>query len=210
MVRTLRTIAAAYNKIARVYDLMNRLYFFGKDKKFRSFLVARLSLKPGATVLDLCCGTGLNFSLLRQKINNHGLVVGVDISSKMLQQAKVKNGSNGLYFLNADAASLAFRDEIFDAGLLTFCLKITPTYKQAIGEVSRVLKSSGKLGILINSRFTGLLTPFGVVMSKILSVMAKINFELDLILHLSEKFRIIEDKRIFGGLVRFVVGVKLQ
>jgi len=188
---------------------MNHVNFFGRDKQFRAFLVEGLNLKPGNTVLDLCCGTGLNLLPLRQKIKDHRLGLGVDISSRMLQQAKVKNGSKGIHFLNSDAASLAFRNEIFDAILPTFCLKITTTYEKTIEEVAQVLKSTGKFGILSNCKFTGFLKPLGTILSKILSTMAKINFDIDLKEHISKKFRIIEDKKMYGGLVRYLVGEKI-
>ena len=210
MVKTLRGVVEAYDKIAHLYDLMNLIYFFGRDKQLRAFLVEELNLQPGDTVLDLCCGTGLNFPPLRQKIKDHGSVLGVDISSRMFQQAKRKSGSKRIHFLKSDAAYLAFRNETFDAVLLTFCLKITPTYEKTIEEVARVLKSTGRFGVLGNYRFTGLLKPLGDIFSKILSTIAKINFETDFKELLLTKFRIIEDKKKFGGLVQFLVGEKLS
>mgnify|MGYP001109019617 FL=1 len=99
MAKTIREIVVAYNEAAPLYDLMNRVYFFGRDKQFRSMLVERLILKPGDAVLDLCCGTGLDFPFLLQKIKVRGRLLGVDLSFEMLQQAKKKIGSEGVSFV---------------------------------------------------------------------------------------------------------------
>jgi len=208
MSKTIKEVEGAYNKTARLYDIMNQFYFFGKDKQFRLLLVDELNLKPGDTVLDLCCGTGLNFPLLRQKIKARGVLVGIDISLRMLQQAKVKSKGKDVNLVKADAAYLAFRNKTFDAILLTFCLKITPTYEKTIKEAARVLKPKGRIGVLGNYRLTGPLKLLEIVFSKVLSAIAKIDFEINLKEHLSKKFRIIEDEKMYGGLVRFLVGEK--
>jgi len=210
MPKTIREVVAAYNKSAPLYDLMNRVYFFGRDKRFRSTLAERLILKPGDAVLDLCCGTGLDFPFLLQKIKNQGTLFGVDLSSEMLQQVKKKIGSEGVNLVRSDAAHLAFRDKTFDAILVSFCLKITPAYKKAIEEAARVLKLAGRMGILANHKPSGPLRLLGIILTKVLSAMAKIDFEIDLKEHLSKKFIIVEDRILYRGLVRFLVGEKIR
>jgi demethylmenaquinone methyltransferase/2-methoxy-6-polyprenyl-1,4-benzoquinol methylase len=69
---------------------MNSLYFFGRDKQFRSKLTKKTNLKPGNIVLDLCCGTGLGFPFSLEKIGKHGTLLGLDVSSKMLSKSKKK------------------------------------------------------------------------------------------------------------------------
>ncbi len=205
MPKTIREVAVAYNKAAPLYDYMNRVYFFRRDKRFRSMLAERLNLKPSDAVLDLCCGTGLDFPFLLQKIKNQGTLLGVDLSSKMLQQAKKKSGSERISLARSDATHLPFRDEAFDAIFVSFCLKITPAHEKVIEEAARVLKPFGKIGILGNHKPSGALRLPGIILIKVLSDMAKIDFEIDLEEHLSKKFMILEDRKMYGGLVQLLV-----
>jgi len=206
MPKTIREVVAAYDKSAPLYDLMNQVYFFGGDKRFRSTLAERLILKPGDAVLDLCCGTGLDFPFLLKKIKIQGTLLGVDLSSEMLQQAKKKIGSEVVNLVRSDASHLPLRDKTFDAILVSFCLKITPTYEKTIEEAARVLKPAGRIGILANNKPSGPLWLPGIILTKVLSAMVKIDFEINLKEHLSKKFIIIEDRKMHGGLVRFLVG----
>ena len=50
--------------------------------------VAKLELRPGETVLDVACGTGLSFPLLREGVGETGRVVGVELSPDMLALAR--------------------------------------------------------------------------------------------------------------------------
>ena len=206
MLKTIREVVAAYNKVAPLYDLMNQVYFFGRDKRFRSMLVERLILKPGDAVLDLCCGTGLDFLFLLQRTKVRETLLGVDLSSEMLQRAKEKVGSEGVSLVRSDAAHLPFRDETFDAILVSFCLKIAPTYEKTIEEAARVLKPAGRIGILANNKPSGPLWLPGIILTKVLGAMAKIDFEINLKKHLSKKFVIIEDRKMHGDIVQFLVG----
>ncbi len=210
MPKTVREVTDAYDRTAPLYDLMNLFYFFGRDKQFRSMLAERLNLKPGDTVLDLCCGTGLNFPFLLQKIKIQGKLLGVDLSSKMLQQARKKIGPEGINLVMSDAAHLPFHDQTFDAILVSFCLKITPKYEKCIEEIARVLKPAGRVGVLANHKPSGPLWLPGIIITKVLSAMAKIDFEIDLKEHLSDKFRIIEDRKMYGGLVQFLVVERIK
>jgi len=208
MEKTLKKITASYNKSAACYDLMNRVYFLGRDKEFRSMMVRRLKLKPNDTVLVLCCGTGLDFPYLLRQTQPLGLIVGVDLSPKMLHQAKRKIGSGSVNLVRSDAAHLPFPDGCFDAIIVSFCLKITPAYRQTVGESVRVLKSSGRMGILANKKPSEPLKLLGILFTKVLGAMAKINFEIKLEEHLSGDLRIVDDRKLYGGLVRILVAKK--
>ncbi|NIR87433.1 class I SAM-dependent methyltransferase [Candidatus Bathyarchaeota archaeon] len=206
--KTFREVMAAYNKSAPLYDLMNQVYFLGSDKRFRAMIVERLKLKPNDAVLVLCCGTGLDFPFLFQKVKNQGILLGVDLSSGMLNQAKKRIASGVVDVIRSDVAHLPFCDKTFDAVLVSFCLKITPAYEQAIEESARVLKPAGRIGVLANSRPYGFLRLLGIVLTRILGAMAKINFEINIREQLSKRFAIIENRKIYAGLVRFLVGRK--
>ena len=54
---------------------------------YRKLTIEFLDLKRGDTVVELGCGTGLNFPLLQQRIGDEGKIIGVDITDKMLENA---------------------------------------------------------------------------------------------------------------------------
>lgn len=106
-----------------------------------------LGLQPGDHVLDLACGTGLNFTHLRTWVGEQGRVVGVDLSPGMLAVARqliVTHGWHNVKVREADAAQLPFPDESFHKAICSFALNIIPDYRQAIQEVWRVLVPGGR------------------------------------------------------------------
>ena len=106
-----------------------------------------LDLQPGDSVLDLACGTGLNFSHLRKLVGERGRVVGADLTPAMLDIARqliVTNSWKNVEVREADAANLPFADASFDKVLITFALNIIPDYVKAIEEVHRVLFPGGR------------------------------------------------------------------
>ncbi len=106
-----------------------------------------LELKPGDRVLDLACGTGLNFPHLRELIGERGQVVGMDLTPAMLAIASKQiktNGWKNVEVREGDAAQLPFPDASFDKVLISFALTIIPESVKAIEEVQRVLIPGGR------------------------------------------------------------------
>jgi demethylmenaquinone methyltransferase/2-methoxy-6-polyprenyl-1,4-benzoquinol methylase len=206
MEKILRKVLANYDTSAPFYDLMNSLYFFGKDKQFRSMLIKKSNLKPGDVVLDLCCGTGLDFPFLLERIGMDGMLLGVDGSSEMLRRSKEKRLGGNVNLIRSDAAHLPLRDKSLNVIFVSFCLRITPALDTVLGEASRVLKSVGRLAVLANSRPTGILRMLGIVVARLISLRCKVNFEIDLDVYLSRRFRILEDRKMLGGLVQLLIG----
>lgn len=106
-----------------------------------------LDLKPGDRVLDLACGTGLNFPHLRELVGERGHVVGADLTPAMLDIARKMIDARGwknVEVREADAANLPFPDASFDKAIITFALNIIPEYVRAIEEVRRVLVPGGR------------------------------------------------------------------
>lgn len=68
-----------YRKGATAYDRRT-----GLARRYRERAVAKLALAPGQTVIDVACGTGLNFRDLLRGIGAEGQLVGVDLSPDML------------------------------------------------------------------------------------------------------------------------------
>jgi SAM-dependent methyltransferase len=90
-------IIQTYRKRAANYDYTANLYYlFGyREWAYRKLAVEALKLKPGATVLELACGTGINFPIYQQYIGSEGRIIGVDITDAMLEKAQERVAHNG-------------------------------------------------------------------------------------------------------------------
>lgn len=74
-----------YTELAPVYDTLTDW-----AAPYRSQAVHELGLHPGETILDVGCGTGLNFGLIQDQIGPSGLLVGVDMCPAMLARARAR------------------------------------------------------------------------------------------------------------------------
>jgi demethylmenaquinone methyltransferase/2-methoxy-6-polyprenyl-1,4-benzoquinol methylase len=111
-------IRATYDRRARWYDAIVRLLSFGGDREYRRRAVLALRLEPGQRVLDVGCGTGLNFRLLAERVGPSGLVVGTDLSHAMLREASTERVSR----IQARASQRLFKPGSFDAALSTYLI----------------------------------------------------------------------------------------
>jgi demethylmenaquinone methyltransferase/2-methoxy-6-polyprenyl-1,4-benzoquinol methylase len=114
---------------------------------------ARLALgvQRGDRVLDLACGTGLNFLHLRELVGDEGHIMGVDVTPAMLDIARrlvQRHGWQNVQVREADAARLPFADASYDKAICTFAMNIIPDYTSAIAEVARVLVPGGRFVVL--------------------------------------------------------------
>src|SRR5215813_9089883 len=86
-----------YRKKAKRYDITSRLYpvpgYPQRTQRLRA--VQALGLRTGDTVIDMACGTGLNFPLLQQAIGPGGRILGVDLTDAMLTRAQARIEANG-------------------------------------------------------------------------------------------------------------------
>jgi len=108
-------------------------------------IVAGLNIAPGATVLDVGCGTGVLLPLLRESMNGDGHVVALDFSGEMLKRALGK-GQPAVY-VQGEAESLPLPEGVFD---WVFCNAVFPHFADklcALAEISRVLRAGGRLVI---------------------------------------------------------------
>jgi ubiquinone/menaquinone biosynthesis C-methylase UbiE len=130
-------LMALYQKQARGYDQSG---IHGLDA-FRREAVRRLELKRGDLVVDLGCGTGLNFALLQEAIGKTGRIIGVDLTDAMLEQARrrvVAHGWENVELVQADATSYEFPIRV-DGILSTFALTFVPQAQLVIQNGCRAL-----------------------------------------------------------------------
>jgi demethylmenaquinone methyltransferase / 2-methoxy-6-polyprenyl-1,4-benzoquinol methylase len=160
-------IRSMFDRIAGVYDVMNRVMSAGLDSGWRQRTADRAEVGPGDSALDVCCGTGeLAFELAR-RIGPTGRVVGCDFSERMLELAREKedrlrlgdsrqlagNGSSPgslapVEFEWADALELPYGDGSFDAVTVGFGVRNFAEIERGVGEMARVLRPRGRLVIL--------------------------------------------------------------
>jgi demethylmenaquinone methyltransferase/2-methoxy-6-polyprenyl-1,4-benzoquinol methylase len=150
----LRKVQRLYTLVASIYDLRVRLFF-----RWRKAALRALRPRPGDTVLDLACGTGLNFRHIVKWIGPEGRIVGVDCTRAMLKQARRKLARrrwDGVALVEGDATSLPLASESCDAVLCSYGMAIIPDYRRAVGEAVRVLKPGGRLVMLEPKRGSAL------------------------------------------------------
>ena len=147
-------VRAMFDRIAPVYDAMNRAITLGLDRRWRR-LAAASAVQPGDRVLDAACGTG---DLALADLDAGGLVTGLDFSERMLERARRK--SNAIEWVRGDVLALPFEDAAFDAATIGFGIRNVDDLDAGLREVARVLRPGGRLAVLELTRPTGVLRPF--------------------------------------------------
>jgi demethylmenaquinone methyltransferase / 2-methoxy-6-polyprenyl-1,4-benzoquinol methylase len=147
-------VRTMFDRIAPVYDLMNRLMTAGLDQRWRR-LTAAAVVRPGDRVLDACCGTG-DLAIAAEAAG--GRVTGLDFSERMLERARRKSSS--IDWVRGDLLQLPFEDGSFDSATVGFGVRNVADLARALQELGRVLGPAGRLGILEITQPRGLLRPF--------------------------------------------------
>lgn len=145
-------IADLYRKRSKRYDFTAQLYYLPgfREYAYREKAVKALALKRGDTVVEIGCGTGLNFRLLQNELGSEGKIVGVDLTDSMLSRAQQRvrrNGWSNVELVQSDAAVFSFPQKV-DGIISTFALTYIPEYEQVIRAGSQALGPSGRFVIL--------------------------------------------------------------
>jgi ubiquinone/menaquinone biosynthesis C-methylase UbiE len=126
------------------WDLM----FTAEDFERLIRLADRLGAAPGMHILDLGCGTGVLFDMLRRRVGSSGSVTGVDSSIEMARKARRNFPLPNVNVVDADAAGLPFRDDSFDMAVSFSAFPHFADQQGAINEVHRVLRPDGYFFII--------------------------------------------------------------
>jgi demethylmenaquinone methyltransferase/2-methoxy-6-polyprenyl-1,4-benzoquinol methylase len=143
-----------FDRIAPVYDAMNRVMTAGLDRRWRR-ITLDATVGSGDRVLDVCCGTG---DLAIGARARGAQVTGLDFSPKMLERARRKDGA--VDWVHGDALALPFADGGFDAATVGFGVRNVADLEAGLRELRRVLRPGGRLGILEITTPRGALAPF--------------------------------------------------
>ena len=146
-------VRSMFDRIAPVYDAMNRIMTAGLDARWRRLAAEVVS--PGDRVLDACCGTG---DLALAAARRGGTVTGLDFSERMLERARAK--APGLEWVQGDLLALSFDRESFDAATVGFGVRNVADLDAGLRELRRVLRPGGRLAILEITQPGGPLAPF--------------------------------------------------
>jgi demethylmenaquinone methyltransferase / 2-methoxy-6-polyprenyl-1,4-benzoquinol methylase len=148
-------VRSMFDRIAPVYDTMNRVMTAGLDGRWRR-LTAETAVRPGNRVLDAACGTGDLAIADRRAGAAH--VTGLDFSEQMLARARRKTAD--VEWVQGDLLALPFEDGSFDAATVGFGVRNVDDLSLALRELRRVLRPGGRLAILEITQPRGPLKPF--------------------------------------------------
>jgi len=150
--RSREHLIETYRKKAKHYDISSRFYPVPgyPQRAQRRRVIQALGLGPGDSVIDIACGTGLNFPLIEEVIGPAGRIVGVDLTDAMLARAQdriERSGWSNISLVLADAADFDFPSGV-DAILSTYALTQVPECAQVIAHGAAALSARGRWVVL--------------------------------------------------------------
>lgn len=168
---TVRLISL-YRKRAKWYDRDTLLLYLSgfRHWTYRKRAIQSLVLNHGETVVDLGCGTGLNFSLLQEQVGSRGKIIGVDLTDAMLDEASSRIDAHGwlnVELVKSDVAVYVFPVTV-EGILSTFALTLVPEFDDVIRRGSLSLQPGKRFVILDFKR------PLGWFMNKTAPLLARL------------------------------------
>ncbi len=143
-----------FDRIAPVYDVMNRVMTAGLDLRWRR-IAAEAVVRPGDRVLDACCGTG---DLAVACSHAGGVVTGLDFAPRMLERARRKLPA--ATWVEGDMLALPFEAGSFEAATVGFGVRNVSDLEGGLRELRRVLGDGGRVAVLEITQPSGPLAPF--------------------------------------------------
>ncbi len=177
---------------------------------YRARVIEQLELKDTSRVLDVACGTGLNFERLQASLSAEGVLCGIDQSAKTLALARrriQRHGYRNVTLIETDAKRYTATTP-FDAALCTFAIEIIPPWRETIDMMVNAVRPGGRIGFIgfkesskapgIANRFFRLISvPFGGV-----------DLNRDVRGHLLERCEEVFYEEVYGGYYYLLVGEK--
>ena len=139
-------VRAMFDRIARVYDVMNSVMTAGMHHRWRERAVALSGLAAGDRALDVATGTGDLAIALKRRVGPRGEVVGSDFSDRMLELARQKAAD--VKFEWGNALELPYEDDSFDAVTVGFGARNFSDLGAGLREMARVTRPGGRLVVL--------------------------------------------------------------
>lgn len=143
-----RAVQHMFNRIARRYDLLNRVISFRLDNHWRKQVIQSIRTADNPLILDLGAGTG-DLTFLAAKAADTGRIVGLDFSLEMLKfaQSKSRSAPHGerTHFVLGSALVVPFREAVFDRVMSAFVLRNVSDLALFFGQAFRVLRPGGRI-----------------------------------------------------------------
>lgn len=157
-------VGEVFDSVATRYDLMNDLMSFGVHRLWKQFAVVVSGVRAGERILDVAGGTGDLAGQLARRVGPSGKVVLADINAAMLDVGRARLADRGVAgnveFVRANAESLPFPDDSFDAITIAFGLRNVTHIDRALRSMYRVLKPGGRVLVLEFSKPKDAIKPF--------------------------------------------------
>lgn len=137
------SIKKIYGAYSGVYDFLFKPFFHPRQK----LAIKDIKFQPGDRILDVGIGTGLSLTLYPESCE----VTGIDLSTKMLKQARKKVDKlqlTNVTLLEMDACDMQFEDNAFDYVIATHIISVVPEPVKVINEMRRVARPDGRLVIV--------------------------------------------------------------
>ena len=139
-----------YGKIASTYGVAHLAYkLLGMERRRRE-LVAMLALEEGDTVLDLGCGTGINFAPLQAAVGPSGRIIAIDLSGAMLTLARNRvneNGWSNVELREGDLATIELPSTASGA-IATFALEMVPQYAAVLDRIAAIIREGQRIALM--------------------------------------------------------------
>ncbi len=147
-----QTLIQPYRQRAKHYNLSANLYYLigFREQAYRKMAVKTLNLQSGHSVIEIDCGTGLNFPLLQRQIGPTGRIIGIDLTDAMLEQAYQrvrKKGWLNVELVQTDAEAYQF-PPLVNGIFSTFAITLIPEYALIIKHGAEALAPGSHFGIL--------------------------------------------------------------
>ena len=143
-------IKATYAKLSKVYATLEGRF----EKKLRQRGLELLDVQEGERVLEIGFGTGYSLVEIARCVGATGKAYGIDITSEMVELAKKRLEREGLTerveLCEGDAREMRYENRRFDAVYMAAALELfdTPDIPKVLAEIKRVLRPTGRLGVI--------------------------------------------------------------
>ncbi len=201
--------------LAKHYDALLTIITLGKYTSLIKKAIQLMKIKPDDRILDLGAGTGKNACLMKKYLSKDGELIGLDISSEMIEQFEKKcaNFPNVKIINQRIDKPLPYENE-FDKVFISFVLHGFPheVRRQIVKNAFKALKKNGEFFILDYNEFSVKELPFWI---KIPFKLIECPYAFDFVeknwkkILSEEGFNNFEEHIFFNGFLRLLKGVKV-